>query len=129
MENSQVFTPLCIQLVRTGEASGALDQMLQNLADYHSEKTHQLAENLTSLLEPMLLVVTGTIIGTLVVAMYLPIFHWGMRLAERDKRWRRKRQREALQAVEHAVLLFLHADKGGAFGQLFQARGTDVGAR
>jgi protein transport protein HofC len=77
MENSQVFTPLCIQLVRTGEASGALDQMLQKLADYHSEKTHQLAENLTSLLEPMLLVVTGAIIGTLVVAMYLPIFHLG----------------------------------------------------
>lgn len=77
MDNSQVFTPLCIQLVRTGEASGALDQMLQNLANYHSEKTHQLAEDLTSLLEPLLLVVTGTIIGTLVVAMYLPIFHLG----------------------------------------------------
>ncbi len=59
------------------EASGALDQMLKNLADYHSEKTHQLAEDLTSLLEPMLLVVTGAIIGTLVVAMYLPIFHLG----------------------------------------------------
>lgn len=77
MENVHVFTPLCIQLVRTGEASGALDQMLKNLADYHSEKTHQLAEDLTSLLEPMLLVVTGAIIGTLVVAMYLPIFHLG----------------------------------------------------
>lgn len=77
MEESHFFTPLCIQLVRTGEASGALDQMLQNLAEYHSEKTHQLAENLTSLLEPLLLVVTGVIIGTLVVAMYLPIFHLG----------------------------------------------------
>lgn len=77
MENSQVFTPLCLQLVRTGEVSGALDQMLQNLAHYHSDKTRQLAENLTSLLEPVLLLVTGVIIGTLVVAMYLPIFHLG----------------------------------------------------
>jgi protein transport protein HofC len=77
MEKSQVFTPLCLQLVRTGEASGALDDMLDNLARHHNESTQNLAENLTSLLEPALLVVTGLIIGTLVVAMYLPIFHLG----------------------------------------------------
>ncbi|MFJ2976580.1 protein transport protein HofC [Kluyvera sp. NPDC087067] len=77
MENSQAFTPLCLQLVRTGEASGALDDMLDNLARHHNERTQHLAENLTSLLEPALLVVTGVIIGTLVVAMYLPIFHLG----------------------------------------------------
>lgn len=77
MEKSQVFTPLCLQLVRTGEASGALDDMLDNLAQHHNESTQNLAENLTSLLEPALLVVTGLIIGTLVVAMYLPIFHLG----------------------------------------------------
>jgi len=77
MEKSQAFTPLCLQLVRTGEASGALDDMLDNLARHHNERTQHLAENLTSLLEPALLVVTGVIIGTLVVAMYLPIFHLG----------------------------------------------------
>lgn len=77
MENSRVFTPLCLQLVRTGEASGALDEMLENLARHHNESTQDLAENLTSLLEPALLIVTGLIIGTLVVAMYLPIFHLG----------------------------------------------------
>lgn len=74
---SGMFTPLCIQLVRTGEASGALDTMLQNLAHHHSEQTSHQADNLASLLEPLLLVVTGIIIGTLVVAMYLPIFHLG----------------------------------------------------
>ncbi len=74
---SGMFTPLCIQLVRTGEASGALDTMLQNLAQHHSEQTSHQADNLASLLEPLLLVVTGIIIGTLVVAMYLPIFHLG----------------------------------------------------
>ena len=72
-----VFTPLCIQLVSTGEASGALDAMLLNLAKHHSEHTQQLADGLASILEPILLVVTGLIVGTLIVAMYLPIFHLG----------------------------------------------------
>lgn len=77
MERGSVFTPLCQQLIRTGEASGSLDRMLQNLANYHSDQTHQQAENLATLLEPVMLLVTGIIIGTLVVAMYLPIFHLG----------------------------------------------------
>ena len=72
-----VFTPLCIQLVSTGEASGALDAMLFNLAMHHSEQTQHQADGLASMLEPLLLVVTGIIVGTLIVAMYLPIFHLG----------------------------------------------------
>ncbi|MBL5966586.1 protein transport protein HofC [Lelliottia amnigena] len=72
-----IFTPLCIQLVRTGEVSGSLDSMLTNLARHHNEQTFQQADDLASLLEPLLLIVTGLIIGTLVVAMYLPIFHLG----------------------------------------------------
>lgn len=63
--------------MRTGEASGSLDAMLHNLARHHSENTMSQAENLAALLEPALLVITGLIIGTLVVAMYLPIFHLG----------------------------------------------------
>ncbi|MCS2160757.1 protein transport protein HofC [Scandinavium sp. H11S7] len=77
MEQQKIFTPLCKQLVRTGEVSGSLDKMLENLAHYHSDQTHQQAENLATLLEPVMLLVTGIIIGTLVVAMYLPIFHLG----------------------------------------------------
>lgn len=77
LEASPVFTPLCRQLIRTGETSGALDNMLENLADYHTQQTHQQADNLASLLEPVMLLVTGVIIGTLVVAMYLPIFNLG----------------------------------------------------
>ncbi|MDS7872165.1 protein transport protein HofC [Klebsiella pasteurii] len=77
LANSGGFTPLCLQLIRTGEASGSLDTMLANLARHHSEQTHQQADNLATLLEPMMLVVTGTIVGVLVVAMYLPIFHLG----------------------------------------------------
>lgn len=77
LQASGVFTPLCVQLVSTGEASGALDAMLLNLARHHHQRTHQQADGLASMLEPLLLVVTGVIIGTLVVAMYLPIFHLG----------------------------------------------------
>ena len=77
LKNSGEFSALCIQLVRTGEASGALDTMLNNLARHHSELTQQQADSLATLLEPLMLVVTGIIIGTLIVAMYLPIFHLG----------------------------------------------------
>lgn len=62
--------------MRTGEASGSLDLMLDNLA-HHRDNTMALADNLAALLEPALLIITGGIIGTLVVAMYLPIFHLG----------------------------------------------------
>lgn len=63
--------------MRTGEASGSLDLMLDNLAHHHRDNTMALADNLAALLEPTLLIITGGIIGTLVVAMYLPIFHLG----------------------------------------------------
>lgn len=77
LTHSGGFTPLCLQLIRTGEASGSLDTMLENLARHHSEQTHQQADNLATLLEPIMLVITGAIVGVLVVAMYLPIFHLG----------------------------------------------------
>ncbi|RAU36302.1 protein transport protein HofC [Enterobacter sp. ECC-175] len=76
-QKASVFTPLCIQLIQTGEASGALDVMLENLARHHMDQTFEQADGLAAVLEPLLLIVTGVIIGTLVVAMYLPIFHLG----------------------------------------------------
>ena len=77
LEQSGYFTPLCQQLVRIGEASGSLDLMLERLARWHYEKTHELAENLAATLEPVMMLVIGLIIGTLVIAMYLPIFQMG----------------------------------------------------
>ncbi|XTZ37692.1 protein transport protein HofC [Salmonella enterica] len=77
LAQSGEFPALCIQLVRTGEVSGALDSMLHNLAQHYSEQTQREADGLTAMLEPLLLVVTGVIIGVLVVALYLPIFHLG----------------------------------------------------
>lgn len=77
LKESGEFPSLSIQLIRTGEISGALDSMLENLAHYHSDQTHQQADGLAAVLEPLLLVITGLVIGVLVVAMYLPIFHLG----------------------------------------------------
>lgn len=77
LARSGEFSPLCLQLIHTGEISGALDTMLHNLAEYHSEQTLRQADGLAGVLEPLLLVVTGIIIGVLVIAMYLPIFHLG----------------------------------------------------
>ncbi|HCI5634133.1 TPA: protein transport protein HofC [Klebsiella pneumoniae] len=71
------FTPLCLQLIRTGESAGALDQMLENLAHHHREQTYQRADSLAAQIEPMMLVITGSLVGILVVAMYLPVFHLG----------------------------------------------------
>ncbi|HEY3986128.1 protein transport protein HofC [Cedecea sp.] len=77
MKNSGHFTPLCQQLVRIGEESGSLDSMLERLARWHYEKTQELAESLAATLEPLMMLVIGLIIGTLVIAMYLPIFQMG----------------------------------------------------
>lgn len=71
------FTPLCRQLIRVGEESGALDLMLERLADWHTQQAEEQAENLTAQLEPLMIAIIGVIIGVLVIAMYLPIFHLG----------------------------------------------------
>jgi protein transport protein HofC len=71
------FSPLCAQMIRIGEESGALDLMLEKLAIWHHGQTQELADNLAAALEPVMMIVIGLIIGTLVIAMYLPIFQLG----------------------------------------------------
>ncbi|WP_300000193.1 type II secretion system F family protein [uncultured Cedecea sp.] len=73
LDTSACFTPLCRQLIRVGEESGALDLMLERLADWHTQQACERAEKLTAQLEPLMIV----IIGILVIAMYLPIFNLG----------------------------------------------------
>ena len=60
-----------------GEESGALDSMLGKVADYYEEEVDNAVEALSSLMEPIIMVVLGTLIGGLVIAMYLPIFKMG----------------------------------------------------
>jgi type IV pilus assembly protein PilC len=77
MQNSQVFPPMVIQMVSIGEESGALDSMLSKVADFFEAEVDDAVEALSSLMEPMIMVVLGTLIGGMVVAMYLPIFKLG----------------------------------------------------
>ena len=68
------FPFMMIQMVGVGEATGTLDEMLTKLADFYDEEVEYSVANLLSILEPILLIFVGLIVGTLVVSMYLPIF-------------------------------------------------------
>lgn len=69
-----VFPPMVVQMIAVGEATGALDAMLGKIADFYDEEVDAAVTALTSLLEPALMVFLGTVIGFIVIAMYLPIF-------------------------------------------------------
>jgi type IV pilus assembly protein PilC len=77
LKQSGVFPPMTIQMIQVGESTGALDSMLNKVADFYEEDVDNLVTNLTSLLEPVLMVFLGVVLGGLVIAMYLPIFQLG----------------------------------------------------
>jgi type IV pilus assembly protein PilC len=74
LKASGVFPPMVVQMISVGEQTGALDAMLGKIADFYDEEVDTAVANLTALLEPMLMVFLGIVIGGVVVAMYLPIF-------------------------------------------------------
>lgn len=74
LAESGVFPAMVCQMISVGESTGALDAMLQKIADFYEEEVDQAVENLTSLIEPFMLVFLGVVIGGLVIAMYLPVF-------------------------------------------------------
>jgi len=74
LEQTQVFPPMVVQMIAVGETTGALDAMLSKIADFYDEEVDSTVSTLTSLLEPMLMIFLGVVIGFIVVAMYLPIF-------------------------------------------------------
>ncbi len=77
MQNSNVFPNMVLQMCAIGEESGALDSMLSKVADFFESEVDDAVDALASLMEPMIMVVLGTLIGGLVIAMYLPIFKMG----------------------------------------------------
>ncbi len=77
MQNSNVFPSMVLQMCAIGEESGALDAMLSKVADFFEQEVDEAVESLSSLMEPMIMVVLGGLIGGIVVAMYLPIFKMG----------------------------------------------------
>jgi type IV pilus assembly protein PilC len=77
MQNANVFPSMVIQMCSIGEETGALDSMLSKVADFYEQEVDDAVEALSSLMEPLIMVVLGTLIGGMVVAMYLPIFKLG----------------------------------------------------
>jgi type IV pilus assembly protein PilC len=77
MQNSEVFPNMVIQMVSIGEESGSLDAMLGKVADFFEREVDDAVDALSSLMEPMIMVVLGVLIGGMVIAMYLPIFKMG----------------------------------------------------
>ncbi len=77
MQNTNLFPSMVIQMVSIGEESGQLDGMLGKVADFFEAEVDDAVESLSSLMEPIIMVVLGTLIGGMVVAMYLPIFKLG----------------------------------------------------
>ena len=74
LAKTKVFPPMVVQMISVGEATGALDAMLSKIADFYDDEVDMAVASLTSLLEPMLMVFLGVVIGFIVIAMYLPIF-------------------------------------------------------
>jgi type IV pilus assembly protein PilC len=77
MQNTNVFPSMVLQMCLIGEETGALDSMLGKVADFYEAEVDDAVEALSSLMEPMIMVVLGTLIGGMVIAMYLPIFKMG----------------------------------------------------
>jgi len=77
MQNANVFPAMVTQMVAIGEESGALDSMLGKVADFYEDEVDEAVAAMSSLMEPIIMVILGVVIGGLVVAMYLPIFKMG----------------------------------------------------
>jgi len=77
MRTTGIFPSLAVQMAGIGEESGALDEMLNKVATYYEDEVDNKVDNLTTLLEPMIMCVLGVLVGGLIVAMYLPIFQLG----------------------------------------------------
>ena len=74
LQKSKVFPPMVISMIAVGEQTGGLDEMLTKIADFYDEEVDAAVSNLLSLLEPIMIVFLGVVVGGMVVAMYLPIF-------------------------------------------------------
>jgi type IV pilus assembly protein PilC len=77
MENTGLYPNMVIQMIAVGEESGSLDEMSSKVADFYEEDVDNAVDNLSSLLEPMIMAILGVLVGGLVISMYLPIFKMG----------------------------------------------------
>ena len=76
MSRLDVFPSLIVQMVEVGEQTGALDEMLQRVSDFYIGEVDQTVDNLTSILEPFLVVIMGVVVGAIIISLYLPMFDY-----------------------------------------------------
>ncbi len=74
LKQTDVFPPMVVQMISVGEQTGALDNMLSKIADFYEEEVDTAVANLMTLMEPILILFLGTVVGGIVISMYLPIF-------------------------------------------------------
>ena len=77
MQNTELFPNMVLQMAAIGEESGSLDDMLNKAAEFYEDEVDNAVSQLSSLMEPIIMVVLGSIIGVILVAMYLPLFNLG----------------------------------------------------
>ena len=75
LEDHPVFPPMVVQMMNVGEETGALDEMLDKIADFYDQEVEATVNAMTSLIEPLLIVVMGVCIGGMIIALYLPMFN------------------------------------------------------
>src|SRR5262249_2141580 len=74
LKDTEVFPPMVVHMIAVGEQTGALDTMLSKIADFYEDEVDVAVENMLTLLEPIMILFLGTVIGGIVVSMYLPMF-------------------------------------------------------
>ena len=82
LKNTNVFPPIMIQLLSTGEETGEIDNLSLKASDFYSKQVNSIVDRLTSLIEPILIIFVGVVIGAVIIVTYLPIFHFGSAIAQ-----------------------------------------------
>jgi len=77
LAETKMFPDMVCQMISVGEATGALDVMLNKVADFYEDEVDQAVENMTSMMEPIIIVGLGVVLGSVVIALYMPIFTMG----------------------------------------------------
>lgn len=77
LAETRIFPPMVVQMINVGENTGALDKMLQKIADFYEQEVEAAVDNLTKLIEPFILVILGGLVAFILIAMYLPVFSMG----------------------------------------------------
>ncbi|MFH1618585.1 MAG: type II secretion system inner membrane protein GspF [bacterium] len=85
LKKANIFPPMVIQMIGVGEETGSLDNMLTRIADFYDQEVDTAVKGLTSMIEPLIIVVMGVVIGTIVIAMFLPMLELGQLASQADR--------------------------------------------